>query len=280
MKYIHLIKIYFSRPYPLGESDNWLKLSLIAGAVVFFVLYLLRPFGLATYHGNVLQVSVFFTLLAVILTWLYGRFVFRPWNKFVKVWRIGHESLAILLLIITIGIGNSVLDSIIFGGPYSLRLFVSYLYVTLLISIPITLVNVSLGYQQRLRSRLAELLPKETEDQTAAMLTFHDHAVCNDDFTLPARAFLYAEAQKNFVDIYYLHEGKVEKRQLRSTLAAILEDAHQDYIFQCHRSFIVNLNYITDAKGNSNGYQLTMADSHHIVPVSRSYVPKLKSFIR
>ena len=29
----------------------------------------------------------------------------------------------------------------------------------------------------------------------------------------------------------------------------------------------------------ANGYQLTVGDEYHTVPVSRSYVPKLRSFV-
>ena len=56
-----------------------------------------------------------------------------------------------------------------------------------------------------------------------------------------------------------------------------LEDYHN--VFQCHRSFVVNLNNITSAKGNSNGYVLELGGGLASVPVSRSFVPKLKSFI-
>ena len=81
------------------------------------------------------------------------------------------------------------------------------------------------------------------------------------------------------MDVYFLREGRVEHRQLRATLTSVLADAKNKSIFQCHRSFIVNLNRILSAHGNSNGYQLTMGDDHHVVPVSRSYVAKLRSFV-
>ena len=102
---------------------------------------------------------------------------------------------------------------------------------------------------------------------------------CGNDLTLPLSDFLYAEAQKNCVDIYFLREGHVEHQQLRTTLTSVLADANEKSIFQCHRSFIVNLSNIRSAHGNSNGYQLTVGDEHHTVPVSRSYVPKLRSFV-
>jgi DNA-binding LytR/AlgR family response regulator len=68
--------------------------------------------------------------------------------------------------------------------------------------------------------------------------------------------------------------------EVHTTLTAVIEEL-KDYenIFQCHRSFVVNVNNITSAKGNSNGYQLRLGNCPLSIPVSRSYVPQLKSFI-
>ncbi len=270
---------FFLRPYPI-EGGKWWKYALIAGAVVFFFLFFLRPFGLATYPGNIFVVSLYFTAVAFVLTLLYGYLVCIPWVKHVKIWRVWHQILAFVLLLCFISVGNSLADSAFFGGRVSWARTLAYLYPTLIIFIPIMLINISLGYQKRLRTRLAEMLPKEEpSEETGQTVTFHDHNVNGSDLTLPVSDFLYAEAQKNFVDVCYRQAGRVEHCQLRSTLASVLADANVPRIFQCHRSFIVNLNNITAAEGNSNGYRLTMGDASCVVPVSRSYVAKLRSFI-
>ena len=224
---------FFLRALPQNNQGNWLQAGLIAGAIVFFLLFFLRPFGLGQFEGNIFFVALCFSLLAVAVTWCYGACVFRPWVRRVKTWR----------------------------------------------GIPITLTIVALEYQRRLRTRLAELLPKDTDAQAGETVTFHDTSVRGNDLTLPLSDFLYAEAQKNCVDIYFLREGHVEHQQLRTTLTSVLADANEKSIFQCHRSFIVNLNNILSAHGNSNGYQLTVGDEHHTVPVSRSYVKTLRSFV-
>ena len=75
-------------------------------------------------------------------------------------------------------------------------------------------------------------------------------------------------------------DGKTQKTEIHTTLSAVLNDLSEyENIFQCHRSFVVNLNNITSAQGNSNGYQLLLGNCHTIVPVSRTFVPKLRSFI-
>ena len=80
--------------------------------------------------------------------------------------------------------------------------------------------------------------------------------------------------------VYYKDGNKLARKEILSTLASVLRDL-EDYqnVFQCHRSFVVNLNNITSAKGNSSGYILELGGGLATVPVSRSYVPTLKSFI-
>ena len=73
--------------------------------------------------------------------------------------------------------------------------------------------------------------------------------------------------------------NRLINQQLRTTLTSVLADANEKSIFQCHRSFIVNPSNIRSAHGNSNGYQLAVGDEHHTVPVSRSYVKTLRSFV-
>jgi DNA-binding LytR/AlgR family response regulator len=142
------------------------------------------------------------------------------------------------------------------------------------------MVSMSINYNHYLRSRMEELLDKTTEEQQNITVTIHDSSVRGNDLTLPINNLLYMEAQKNNVIVYYTDQGKTVAKELHATLTSVLADL-QDYenIFQCHRSFVVNLNNITSAKGNSNGYQLMLGKCTTAVPVSRTYVPRLKSFI-
>jgi DNA-binding LytR/AlgR family response regulator len=97
---------------------------------------------------------------------------------------------------------------------------------------------------------------------------------------LPINNLLYIEAQKNNIAVCYLRDDKPTTIELHTTLSAAIDELRNyENIFQCHRSFVVNVNNITSAKGNSNGYQLTLGPCTNSIPVSRSYVPQLKSFV-
>ena len=92
---------------------------------------------------------------------------------------------------------------------------------------------------------------------------------------------LYIEAQKNNVAVFHKSDGKVCRDEIQTSLSAVLADLEAyENIFQCHRSFVVNVNNISSAKGNSNGYTLVMGTAPGTVPVSRSFVSKLTSFVR
>ncbi|MDO4368693.1 MAG: LytTR family DNA-binding domain-containing protein [Bacteroidales bacterium] len=131
-----------------------------------------------------------------------------------------------------------------------------------------------------MRNQLDTLINKTTQEQEGISVTIHDTRILGNDICIPLNDLLYIEAQKNKVAIYYLKNGKLTQAEIQSTLVSVMEGL-ADYvnIFQCHRSFAVNLNNITSAKGNSNGYTLQLNGGMSTVPVSRSYVPKLRSFI-
>ena len=116
---------FFSRPLPQNDQGNWLQAGLIAGVIVFFLLFFLRPFGLGQFEGNIFFVALCFSMLSVAVTWCYGACVFKPWVRRIKTWRVWHECAAILLLFCCVSLGNSILSFLWFPNPVSLQLFLA-----------------------------------------------------------------------------------------------------------------------------------------------------------
>lgn len=186
----------------------------------------------------------------------------------------------VLAMVVFVGLCNSILFSFVFHTPITFGLCLLFLYWTLIIGAIISVFSVGINYHRHLRNQLETLLDKTTEAQTDILVTIHDTNVRGNDLQLPINDLLYIEAQKNNVIVCYVMDGKTQKTEIHTTLSAVLNDLSEyENIFQCHRSFVVNLNNITSAQGNSNGYQLRLGNCHTIVPVSRTFVPKLRSFI-
>ena len=270
-----------SRKYPFQQSTHWLRDSAVYCVVVFLILYLLQPFGFSGTEGNKLLLSALFGVLTFVCCAVYGWAVARPLQKRVKPWRIWHQALTVLGMVLFIGICNYILFSVYFHYPFfAWWLFLRFLYWTLIIGIIVSTLSVGTSYYRHLRGQLDTLLEKTTEEQKGVTVTIHDTRVRGNDVSLPINDLLYVEAQKNNVVVGYIKDGKLAREELQTTLAAVLGDLGEyGNVFQCHRSFIVNLNSISSAKGNSNGYVLELGGGLATVPVSRSFVPKLKSFI-
>lgn len=268
-----------TRKYPFPPSSHWLRDCALYCVIVFLILYLLQPFGFSMYQGNKLLLSLLFGAVTFGCCLIYG-FVERPIIQRVSPWCIWHEALSILAMILFIGICNFFVCAWVFHFPVTLGSFLVFLYWTLIIGMIVTVCSVSLSYYRYLRNQLETLLDKTTDQQTDITVTIHDTNVRGNDLQLSINDLLYIEAQKNNVAVSHMKDGKIVSTELHTTLAAVLDDLQAyENIFQCHRSFVVNLNNITSAQGNSNGYQLRLGKCQTIVPVSRTYVPKLRSFI-
>ena len=270
---------FLSRKYPFAQSSRWLSDCAVYSVIVFLILYVLQPFGFSMYKGNKFLISLLFGAVTFGCCCVCG-FAFKPLYKRISLWRVWHESLFVLAMVLFIGICNFFVFSFVFHCQLTLSLCLQFLYWTLIVGVIVTICSVSLNYYRYLRNQLETLLDKTTEEQADVMVTIHDTSVRGDDLQLPINDLLYVEAQKNNVLVCYVKDGHVNSSELHTTLASVLNDLEEyGNIFQCHRSFVVNLNNITSAQGNSNGYQLRLGKCPTMVPVSRTYVPKLRSFI-
>lgn len=284
------MKSFLTRTYPFKQSPHWLRDSIVYGVVIWAILFVLQPFGFSMYRGSKFLVAALFGLVTSGCYAVYGLSVVRTLHARVKPWRIWHQAFTVLGLILFIAVCNFILFSFIFKYPITIRFFLAFLYWTMIIGTIITTLAIVIDYNRNLRDRMEELLSNTTEEQKDISITISDHNVRGNDLTIPINDLLYVEAQKNNVSVCFVKDGKPHATEIHTTLTAVAEEL-KDYenIFQCHRSFIVNVNNITSARGNSNGYQLTLGkatvrrDSGNtcpaIIPVSRSYVPRLKSFI-
>lgn len=271
---------FLTRKYPFKQSEHWLRDSIIYGIVIWAILYLLQPFGFSLYTGNKCLVAAIFGLITSVCYAFYYWAVLRWLLLHVKPWRIWHDGCAVLGLILFIALCNFLMFSYIFEIPITFSLFLAFLYWTLIIGVFITIVSIGIEYNRFLREKMEALLSNTTEEQKDISITIHDTNVRGNDLTIPINDLLYIEAQKNNISVCHIKDEKPVCVEVHTTLSAVIDEL-KDYenIFQCHRSFVVNVNNITSARGNSNGYQLRLGKCPSSIPVSRQYVPKLKAFI-
>lgn len=270
---------FLLRKYPFPVIERGIRKSILSAVIVFLLLYVMQPFGFSLYTGNKLVVSLGFGAITFASHAFFSCVVMGFLNRFVRLWTILSVGMVLLSMILFIGLCNFFYGTLIYGIGLDISFLPTFMHWTLTFGIIITAVQIVVAYNIALRNRLNELLENNSEEQKDITITLHDQSVRGKDLVIPINSFLYAEAQKNNVMVYYEKDGAVETDEIRSTLAAIVDGLGYGNIMQCHRSFVININNITSAHGNSNGYQLTLGNCRNTVPVSRTYVPRLKAFI-
>ena len=84
----------------------------------------------------------------------------------------------------------------------------------------------------------------------------------------------------NYADICYISENETRHITLRITLKQIKETLSEfGYIVQCHRAFLVNINFVVSMTARNPGYQLQLFGVEKQLPVSRANNDVIKSVL-
>lgn len=91
-------------------------------------------------------------------------------------------------------------------------------------------------------------------------------------------SILYVESMANYADICYISGNETRHITLRITLKQIKETLSEfGYIVQCHRAFLVNINFVVSMTARNPGYQLQLFGVEKQLPVSRANNDVIKS---
>lgn len=104
------------------------------------------------------------------------------------------------------------------------------------------------------------------------------HSDYNDqNITINPRNFIYVESVGNYAKVCHIANEQLTTTTLRTTIKQIKEDlSGNDHIVQCHRGFLVNLDYIESMEGTNGRFFLNLFYSDKKIPVSRAYKTTIK----
>ena len=81
----------------------------------------------------------------------------------------------------------------------------------------------------------------------------------------------------NYADICYMDNDEERHKMLRITLKQIKESiGNEPFLVQCHRAFIVNLNFVVSLSNRNSAYQLQIFGTDKPIPVSRNNTAEVK----
>lgn len=118
------------------------------------------------------------------------------------------------------------------------------------------------------------------DDNTIVRMRFYD-SQHNLKIVLTPSAVLYISAEENYVNIYYVDNGKVRQYNLRSSMKAIDELCQDNGLMRCHRSFYINPAHVKVLRRDKDGIMYAELDADDVrhIPVSKKYYDHLSEML-
>lgn len=251
-------------------SRSVLGSGFFMAALVFAILYFLEPLNFGLYPGNKFLLALGFSVSAfvsVVISYL----VTSLYLKMVRKTRLNILVCIMLTIIIPVLCCNA-FSIVVFRLEFNAANLAFMAKCTAIFFVTILAINLIVSYNSYLRGRVKQLMPvSDGSMHEEVTIVFHDQNVRGSELSILMSQFVYAESDRNNVIVHYIKDGKLAKAQVRNTLAQVVSDIKRDNIMQCHRSFVINIDNVLSATGNSNGYVLNMRGNCHSVSVSRTY---------
>lgn len=104
----------------------------------------------------------------------------------------------------------------------------------------------------------------------------HSDYGCHDLIINP-RNLIYVESIGNYAIVCYINNEQLATTTIRTTIKQLKEDLSGDtFIVQCHRGFLVNLDFVESMEGSNGRFYLNMFYSDKKIPVSRTNKTMIK----
>lgn len=305
---------FLLKPYPYNFSLRKIALNaFISYVIVFFILFFIQPFKInqlstfqalkiSFYYASVCPIVIYFIELSLPL--LFKRFYSE------KNWTVLKNIIHVLIIVSFISIGNSLISYLLFNVDFNLKNILKFLYPTLAIGVfPISISVIITQYKkQKEYNQLATKINKELIEQLKA-ITSNSFSInkqldintinivtekendliaqiyiggqnSSEGIKLLATNLVYCCSSDNYVDVFYIDNKKLTRKTQRNTLKNIeLITSKFSFLLKCHRSYIVNLNFIEKVIGNAQGLKLKLKNVEEEITVSRQLTKKVQQFI-
>lgn len=262
---------------------------LVPGVGSFAILVLLRPFGLDTFDtSQVLIIGIIISLVVMFSVWGTVQllsFLLPDWMA-EDNWTVGKEiGLIIIVLFVIATIIFTLVALVSRSESPSFELFFIIGVRTLTIGVfPIILMVLVEQYRHlhtQLRSAKAMTdqisNPTPTSSRQTIALPAENGKVA---LQLAPETIIYLRSDGNYLEVYYWDEAKsLQMELIRNRMKAIVDLLPADAFFQCHKSFVVNLDHLVAVQGNARNFELNLQYVPDAIPVSRAKSADLQTVL-
>jgi len=274
----------FNKPYPFNEDlkhNSKIVFFISIGVPLFLIL--LQPFDISLLpkQDKYFLIIAFgvITFLALSLHLLFIPSLF-PKTFTSSKWNVKKEIFWNSWILFTILTGYFFYCKTLEVLKFDFNLVIKLI---LTATIPITaLILINQNRMFRSRAKFADDINKKLQDhkfiQDKIILFNSDYQ--KDSLAIKVNLLLFIRSANNYIEVFW-KDGELIKNQMIRCSMAYAEDLLKEdkFIVKCHRSYIVNINYIDRFEGNVQGYKLYFDKIDFPIPVSKSFASKLQELI-
>lgn len=275
-----------NKKYPFND-DLKMNLKSIVGISLGVFLFLLFFQPLEPQNpdfNNKLLILAGFGAITFILFGLLRIFLPSNFpNSFTSEnWTLKKEVFIDLLFLIS----NSV--AFVFFARYVGKIEITFhkTVLILLISLTATIILVIINEYRFLQTQIHKLkslnqFPAEDFEPEENIRIEFESENKSEYFQLFLNQIILIKSANNYIEVIYKNEDKIGKRLIRNTLKTT-EELFSKYpsLVRCHRSFMVNKNFIQKVSRGTQGLKLVLFDYPREIHVSRQYALKVKEALK
>ncbi len=275
---------FLKKPYPFNDDLRYnSKLIFFISIGVLAFLYLFQPLDVSV-MDNKHKFYVVMGLGAVTFLSLSLNLLILPSlfpSIFIKrIWNIKKEILWNIWILTTISVGYYIYYKVLGFFEVDFKMIVGLIIIAI---IPITgLIIVNRNRMLRLNLRMSEKINKKLEENKSIeeKLVHFNSDYVKDNLSIKVSLLLLIRAANNYIEVFWKEGDRYKSQMIRTSLKKVEELLKEHkFIFKCHRSYIVNINYIDKIEGAIQGYKIFLENLDFSVPVSKNSVYTLKELI-
>jgi len=276
-----------NKKYPFND-DLKVNLQSFVGISlgIFLFLIFFQPFQLKNpdFNNQNLILAGFgaislilFCILRILIPSFFSKF-FAPDN-----WNYAKELVVNLVYLIL----NSVAFAFFARYVGEIRITFHTVIIIVLISSSAMVIVIVINEFRRLKSQVKHLNELTGLDDTDEIVPEKDVEIefisenKSDYFQVFLEQIMLIKSASNYIEIIYKAGEKISRRLIRNTIKNT-EELFSKYpsLIRCHRSCIVNKNYIQKFHKGGDGLKLILFDYPQEIHVSRQYALKIKEALK
>ncbi|PTX61386.1 LytTr DNA-binding domain-containing protein [Kordia periserrulae] len=288
------IQYYFQQQHPLiDDTSYYRKLAIVVGMVLTIFVYIFDPYdnyvAIPKFEIPIKIIQLGYGINTTIV--IYGLYwlLFRKlkFSTEHRTWKTYHHWLLLIAILALAGFIGTVYHRFMMDvGDVDTQY---YVFVTIprsiVIAIPLFVITLLLDRLYTSKNTIEASTVAISKSQDNASICESDKKivlkspVVNQCVELQPSQIAYIKASGNYVEI---HSSETQKVQLlRASLRHVSERlSSYAFLVQCHRQYFVNIQKVQSYKGNSQRIVLQLEASKEQIPVSKSYVKKMLSYLK